>query len=127
MGHVAAPEPTLTGRRGPELRNTWHRQSSTQQEDEARVHGTHDSTGVHLNRKTRSGAVGHVEVPELTLIGMRYPELQGMWQRVDARPTPCLDLKLVCGGIRYLGCRQRPRTHPGKCRSWRSGSVRYQR
>jgi hypothetical protein len=29
MGHVAAPKPTLEGRRGPELRNTWQRRSST--------------------------------------------------------------------------------------------------
>jgi hypothetical protein len=29
MGHVAAPEPTSTGRRDPELRNMWQRQSST--------------------------------------------------------------------------------------------------
>jgi hypothetical protein len=27
-GHVAAPEPTSPGRRGPELRNTWQRRSS---------------------------------------------------------------------------------------------------
>jgi hypothetical protein len=44
-----------------------------------------------------SGAAGHVEVPELTSIGRRGPELQGMWQRMDARPAYCLDLKLVCG------------------------------
>jgi hypothetical protein len=30
VGYVAAPEPTSAGRRGPELRNAWRRQSSTQ-------------------------------------------------------------------------------------------------
>jgi hypothetical protein len=55
-----------------------------------------------------------VEVLELTLIGRRGPELQGIWQRVDARPTPCLDLKLVCGGTRSVGYRQRPRAHLGR-------------
>jgi hypothetical protein len=37
-GHVATPEPTSAGRRGPELRNAWRRRSSTQQRDEARGH-----------------------------------------------------------------------------------------
>jgi hypothetical protein len=31
---------------------------------------------------------------------------------VDARPTPCLDLELLCGGTRSLGCRQRPPDPP---------------
>jgi hypothetical protein len=106
IGHMVAPEPTLAERRGPELRNMWQRQSSTQQGGEARVHGTHGSIRVHLGRKARSGVAGHVEVPELTSTGRRDPELQGMWQREDAHPAPCLDLKLVCGGTRHLGCRQ---------------------
>jgi hypothetical protein len=46
VGYVAAPEPTSAGRRGPELRNAWWRQSSTQYGDDAR---------------------GHVAAPELTL------------------------------------------------------------
>jgi hypothetical protein len=37
-----------------------------------------------------------VEVPKLTSIGRRGPELQGTWQRVDARAAPCLNLKLIC-------------------------------
>jgi hypothetical protein len=52
------------------------------------------------------GAVGHVEVLELTSIGSRGLELHGMWQRMDARPAPCLDLKLVCEGTRSTGYRQ---------------------
>jgi hypothetical protein len=27
---------------------------------------------------------------------------------MDARPAPCLDLELVCGGTQSSGCRQRP-------------------
>jgi hypothetical protein len=33
-------------------------------------------------------------------------KLQLVWQHVDARPAPCLDLELVCGGTRSSGCRQ---------------------
>jgi hypothetical protein len=108
QGHVTAPEPTSAGRRGSELRNMWQRQSSTQQGGEAWGHGTCESTGAHLSRKARSETAGHVEVSELTWIGRRGPELQGMWQRVDARSASCLDLKLVCGGTRSTGYRQRP-------------------
>jgi hypothetical protein len=46
--HVATPEPTSTGRRGPELRNTWQRRSSTQQGGEAQGHGPRGSTRTHL-------------------------------------------------------------------------------
>jgi hypothetical protein len=86
----------------------WQRRSSTQQGGEAWGHGTRGSTGAHLGRKARSGVAEHVEVPELTSIGRRGPELQGMWQRVDAHPTHCLDLKLVGGGTQSAGYRQRP-------------------
>jgi hypothetical protein len=50
VGYVAASEPTLTGRRGPRLRNTWQRRSSPLEEAEP-------------------GAMGHVAVPEPTSIG----------------------------------------------------------
>jgi hypothetical protein len=49
------------------------------------------------------GAVGHVTPPEPTLAGRRGSELQGMWQRVHARLSPRLDLKLVCRGTRSAG------------------------
>jgi hypothetical protein len=113
-GHVATLEPTSIAMRGPELRNTWQRQSSTQQGGEARGHGTRGSTGAHLDKKVRSRAVGHVKVPKLTSIGRRGPELQGMWQRVDTRPAPCLNLKLVYGGTQSAGYRQRPPGPPRK-------------
>jgi hypothetical protein len=31
-------------------------------------------------------------------------KLQLAWQHVDARPTPYLDLELICGGTRSSGC-----------------------
>jgi hypothetical protein len=60
---VAAPEPTSAGRRGPELRNTWQRRSSTQQGGEARGHGIRGSDGAHLGREARSGVEEHVAAP----------------------------------------------------------------
>jgi hypothetical protein len=36
VGYVAAPEPTSTGRRGPELRNTWQYRSPPRQGREVR-------------------------------------------------------------------------------------------
>jgi hypothetical protein len=105
MGHVTAPEPTSARRRGAELRSTWQCRSSTQQGGEARGHGTRGSIEAHLGRKVMSEIAGHVEISELTSIGRRGPELQGMWQRVDARPAPCLDLNLVCRGTQSAGYR----------------------
>jgi hypothetical protein len=59
---VATSEPTSAGRRDPELRNTWQRQSSPLGEAE-------------------SGAMGHVAAPEPTSAGRRDPELRNTWQR----------------------------------------------
>jgi hypothetical protein len=97
MGHMAALEPNSAGRRGPELRNVWRRRSSTQQGDEAQGHGPCGSTVAHLSKEVRSGAAGHVTAPEPTSAGRCGPKLQLVWQRVDARPAPCLNLELVCG------------------------------
>jgi hypothetical protein len=94
---VAAPKPTSVGRRSPELRNAWRRRSSTQQGDEARGHRSHGSTGAHLSKEVRFGVAGHVAAPKPTSAGICGPKLQLTWQRVDARPAPCLDLELVCG------------------------------
>jgi hypothetical protein len=99
-------------RRGPELRNTWQCRSSTQQGGEARGHEPRGSTGAHLSKEVRSGAVGHVAALEPTSTGRCGPKLQLVWQLVDACSTPCLDLELVCGGTRSLGCRQRPLSPP---------------
>jgi hypothetical protein len=123
MGHVTAPEPTLARRRGSELRNTWQRRNSTQQGGEARDHGPRVSTGAHLN-KVRFGTAGHVAAPEPTSAGRCGPKLQLAWQRVDARPAPCLDLELVCRGTRFLGCRQRPCLRKSKRRWGRAARLR---
>jgi hypothetical protein len=79
LGHMTAPEPTLAGRRGPELRNTWQHQRSTQQGGEARGHGPRGSTGDHLSKEVRSGAVGHMVAPEPTSAGRCGPKLQLAW------------------------------------------------
>jgi hypothetical protein len=104
MGHVAPPEPTSAGSQGSELRNMCQRRSTTQQGGEAQGHRPHGSTGAHLNKVVTSGAMGHMAAPEPTSAGRCGPKLQLAWQRVDARPAPCLDLELVCGGTRSSGC-----------------------
>jgi hypothetical protein len=104
MGHLAVPKPTSTGRRGPELRNAWWRRSSTQQGDEVQGHRPCGNTRAHLCKEVRSGAAGHMVAPERTSVGRCGPKLELAWQREDARPAPCLDLELVCGGTRSLGC-----------------------
>jgi hypothetical protein len=53
----------------------------------------------------RFEAVRHVAAPKPTSAGRCGPKLQLTWQRVDARPAPCLDLELVCGGTRSSECR----------------------
>jgi hypothetical protein len=35
--------------------------------------------------------------PELTSVVRCGPKLQRMWQHMDARSAPCLDLELICG------------------------------
>jgi hypothetical protein len=53
-------------------------------------------------------AAGHVTALEPTSVVRCGLKLQLTWQRVDARPAPCLDLELVCGGTQSSGYRQRP-------------------
>jgi hypothetical protein len=103
---VAAPELTVAGRRGPELRNPWQRRSSTQQGDEARGHRPRGSTGVHLSKEVRSGATGNVAAPKPTSAGRCGPKVQLTWQCMDARPALCFDLEILCGGTRSSGSRQ---------------------
>jgi hypothetical protein len=69
MGHVEALEPTSTGKRGPELRDTWQRQSSSQQGGEVRGRETRGNAGAHLDREARSEVAGHVAAPEPTSAG----------------------------------------------------------
>jgi hypothetical protein len=120
-GSTEAP---LSGRQSPEPWDTWQHRSSPLRKAEPRVvghvaalelpssegrgrsQGTRGSVGAHLSKEVRSGAAGHVVVPEPTSVGRCGPKLQLMWQRVDARPAPYLDLELVCGGTRSSGYRQ---------------------
>jgi hypothetical protein len=81
VGHVAAPEPTPTGRRGPKTQDTWQHQSPPQPGGEVRSYSTHGSTRTHLSREARSGAIGHVVVPEPTSAVRRGPEPYDTWQR----------------------------------------------
>jgi hypothetical protein len=81
VGQMAAPEPTSAGRQGSELRDMWQCRNSPQQEGEVRGRRTRGGAGTHLSKEVRSGAAGHVV-------------------------APCLDLDLVCGSTRSLGCRQ---------------------
>jgi hypothetical protein len=124
VGHVAAPElpsqegrapsrgtrdstgAPLLGRQSPEPWDMWQRRSSPQQGGEVRGHGTRGSAGAHLSKEARSGTAGHVAAPEPTSAERCGPKLQLIWQRVDARPAPCLDLELVCGGNRSSGATQ---------------------
>jgi hypothetical protein len=69
MGHVEALEPTSIGKRGPELRDTWQRRSSSQQGGEVRVRETRGNAGAHLDREARSRVAGHVAAPEPTSAG----------------------------------------------------------
>jgi hypothetical protein len=96
---VAVPEPTSSGRRDLELRNTWQRRSSPLREAEP---------GAHLSREVRSGAAGHMAALEPTSVGRCGLKLQLIWQRVDACYAPCLDLELLCGSTQSSWCRQRP-------------------
>jgi hypothetical protein len=70
----------------------------------ARSHETYDSAGAHLDREARSGAEEHVATPEPTSIGRCGPKLQLVWQRVDTRPAPYLNLELVYEGTRSSEC-----------------------
>jgi hypothetical protein len=92
---VVAPEPTSTGWRGPELRNTWQRQSSPLGNAEP-------------------GAMGHGAAPEPTSSGRRGLELRNTWKHVDACPAPCLNLELVCGVPSLQGADRGPRAHLGR-------------
>jgi hypothetical protein len=52
--------------------------------------------------------------PEPTSTENCGPKLQFMWQRVDAHPTICLNLELVCGVPDLQGTDRGPRAHLGK-------------
>jgi hypothetical protein len=99
---VAALELNSERRRGSGPRATWQHRSSPQQGDEVWDHGTRGGSRAQLCR--RCG-----------------PNLQLAWQHVDARPAPCLNLELVCGGTRASGCRQGWASLGAKTSSWEQG------
>jgi hypothetical protein len=114
---------SISGRQSPEVWDTWQHRSSplrkaepravghvaalelTSQEVKAQSRGIRGSAGGHLSMEAMSEAVGHVVAPEPTSAVRCVLKLQLTWQRVDARPAPCLDLELVCGSTRSSGYR----------------------
>jgi hypothetical protein len=94
-GSIRAP---LSGRQSPKPWDTWQHGSSPRQGGKYRSRETRGSAGAHLSKEVRSRAAGHMVAPEPTSAGRCGPKLQLMWQCMDARPAPCLDLELVCGG-----------------------------
>jgi hypothetical protein len=65
------------------------------QEGRAQIHGTRGSVEAHLSKEAMSGIAGHVEALEPTSVGRCGLKLQLIWQRVDARSDPCLNLERV--------------------------------
>jgi hypothetical protein len=59
-GHMAAPELTLSGKQGLELRDTWQHRSSHQQGGEVQGRGTHGGAKAHLCREVWSEAITYV-------------------------------------------------------------------
>jgi hypothetical protein len=57
-----------------ERRDAWQRRYSHWSGDRVRSHRTRGSVGAHLCREVRSGAIGHVAVPEPTSAGRQGPE-----------------------------------------------------
>jgi hypothetical protein len=58
--------------------------------------------------------MGHVAALEPTIAGRCGLKLQLMWQRVDTRPAPCLDLDLVWGVPGLQGDYRGPWAHLGR-------------
>jgi hypothetical protein len=75
MGCIAALEPSLVGRWGPELWYMRQRRSPPWLGGEVQSHGTHGSVGALLIREARSGAMGHVVALEPDSAGRQGLEL----------------------------------------------------
>jgi hypothetical protein len=69
-GHVVAPEFTLSGRQGPELRDTWQRRSSSQQGGEVWGRGTRGGVEVRLCIEVWSEARAYVAARGCTLCSL---------------------------------------------------------
>jgi hypothetical protein len=113
---------------GPEPRYTWLRRSPSYQgwtcgapepsqrvqsrwtcgapEPSQRVqsHGTRGGDGALLIKEAGSGAAKHVAASEPTLTGSYGSVLQVTWRRMDACPTPYLDLKIICRSTQSVRC-----------------------
>jgi hypothetical protein len=87
----------------------WQCSSPPQLGGKVRNRGVCGNAGAHLSQEVRSGAIGHMAALEPISAGRRGPEPEGTWQHVDAHPSTCLDVKLVCRGTWSAGYRQRQR------------------
>jgi hypothetical protein len=76
VGRVVAPEPSPTGRWGPESWDTRQCRSPPQQRGEARSYRTCDSIGALLGREARSVAMGHMAASKPASVGRCGPGLQ---------------------------------------------------
>jgi hypothetical protein len=106
--HMAALEPSRARRWGPQSCDTWQHRSPPEQGGRVRCREARGSTRSCLSREAGFGAVGHVAASEPISIWRQGPELQNMWQCVDVRHSPYLDLKVICGGTRTVGYRHWP-------------------
>jgi hypothetical protein len=84
-------------------------QSPPMQGGRVQSYATHGGVRALSIIKAGSGATGHVAALEPTVAGRQGPMLQGTWRHVGARPTPCLDLKLVRRVSTVVGGRRRMR------------------
>jgi hypothetical protein len=115
MRHVAASEPTSTGRQGPELRNTWQCRSSPLGEAEPGAMG-HVAAPEHTYRQeAKSRAEEHVAASELNSARRRGSGPRDTWQH---RSPPRQE-----GEVR--GCRTRGSTGAHLDREERSGATGY--
>jgi hypothetical protein len=76
VGHTAAMEPSLVGRRGPEPQHTWQCQSPPQQEGGDRSRNTRDSVGALPSGEAESSVVRQVLASEHS-----SPKRQGLEPR----------------------------------------------
>jgi hypothetical protein len=101
--HVAASEPSSTGRQGPELLDTWWHESPPQQGGEAQSYCTRGGTEALPRTKKGSGAAGHVVALEPSPAGRWGPELLDTWRHQSppqrgGRVQSCW----ICGGTNAL-------------------------
>jgi hypothetical protein len=104
-GHVVAPELPWAGQRELEPQDTCQPRSCPGLGSGSWSRRTHGGPGAAPGWAAGVGAAGHVAASKPTSAGRRGPELQLVWQHVDTRPAPCLDLELICRGTWCSGYR----------------------